>query len=150
MKLRNYRPVDCAEMAQMFFDSVHKVCARDYSEAERCAWATGNVDLDAWDRRFRSTFTLIAVKDGEIVGFGNMDESGYLDMLYVHSEHQREGIATAICDMLEEHCPADEFTTHASITAKPFFEQRGYRVVKAQQVECRGVRMTNFVMEKGR
>ena len=92
----------------------------------------------------------VLVKDGEIVGFGNMDESGYLDMLYVHSEHQREGIATAICDMLEEHCPADEFTTHASITAKPFFEQRGYRVTKKQQVECRGVMMTNFVMEKGR
>ena len=41
-------------------------------------------------------------------------------------------------------------TTHASITARPFFEKRGYRVVKEQQVERHGVLLTNFVMEKPR
>ena len=148
MKLRNYRTNDCAEMAKLFYDSVHTVCAGDYSQEERCAWATGSVDLEAWDHRYRSTFTLIAEKNGRIVGFGNMDESGYLDMLYVHRAHQREGIAAAICDGLEAHCPADDFTTHASITAKPFFEQRGYRVIKMQQIERCGVKLTNFVMEK--
>lgn len=148
MKLRGYCPKDCAEMAQLFYDSVHTVCARDYSQEERQAWATGSVDLEAWDKRYRSTDTLIAEKDGKIVGFGNMDNGGYLDMLYVHSGHQREGIASAICNALEEHCSTDAFITHASITARPFFEQRGYRVVKMQQVECRGVKMTNFVMEK--
>ena len=39
-------------------------------------------------------------------------------------------------------------TTHASITARPFFEQRGYRVVKEQQVERRGQMLTNYVMVK--
>ena len=39
-------------------------------------------------------------------------------------------------------------TTHASITARPFFEARGYRVVRQQQVERQGVALTNFVMEK--
>ena len=39
---------------------------------------------------------------------------------------------------------------HASITARPFFEQRGYRVVRQQQVERGGVLLTNFVMEKVR
>ena len=38
--------------------------------------------------------------------------------------------------------------THASITARPFFERRGWRVVKEQRVERRGVALTNFVMEK--
>ena len=33
--------------------------------------------------------------------------------------------------------------------AKPFFEHRGYVAVKEQQVERRGVLLTNFVMEKG-
>jgi len=40
--------------------------------------------------------------------------------------------------------------THASITARPFFEKRCYKVVLEQQVERRGVLLTNFVMEKQR
>lgn len=43
---------------------------------------------------------------------------------------------------------AGTIVTHASITARPFFEKRGYRVVKEQQVERRGIRLTNFVMKK--
>ena len=39
-------------------------------------------------------------------------------------------------------------TVHASRTARPFFEQRGYRVLYAQQVERRGVPLENFAMEK--
>lgn len=39
-------------------------------------------------------------------------------------------------------------TVHASRTARPFFEQRGYRVLAEQQVERRGVTLTNFRMEK--
>jgi putative acetyltransferase len=38
--------------------------------------------------------------------------------------------------------------TEASITARPFFEQQGFRVVREQMVSRRGVSMTNFVMEK--
>lgn len=39
-------------------------------------------------------------------------------------------------------------TTHASITARPFFERRGYKAVKEQQVERQGISLTNFVMVK--
>ena len=148
MKLRSYRTEDCAEMAQLFYDTVHTVNARDYSQPELDAWATGSVDLEAWNRRYQNSYTLIAEADGRIVGFGNMDESGCLDMLYVHREHQREGVASAICDALEAHCAAEVFVTHASITAKPFFEGRGYRVVMRQRVELRGQKLTNFIMEK--
>jgi putative acetyltransferase len=38
--------------------------------------------------------------------------------------------------------------TEASITARPFFVRWGFRVVREQVVERRGVGMTNFVTEK--
>ena len=50
---------------------------------------------------------------------------------------------------LEQVC-AGVISTHASITAKPFFEKRGYRVIREQQVERQGVALTNFVMERRR
>ncbi len=37
--------------------------------------------------------------------------------------------------------------THASVTAKPFFEKRGYRVVKEQFVERKSVFLKNYIME---
>lgn len=70
------------------------------------------------------------------------------DRLYVHKDYQNQGIATAICDVLEQSAGDTKITTHASITAKPFFEHRGYKVVREQQVMRDGISLTNFVMEK--
>ena len=39
-------------------------------------------------------------------------------------------------------------TTHASITAKPFFLHRGYKLVNEQQVVRKGIYLTNYAMEK--
>ena len=122
--------------------------AQDYTQEQLDAWATGEVDLQAWNESFLAHKTIIAVENGEIVGFGDMDERGYLDRLYVHKDYQRQGIASAICDELERFAAGKTFTTHASITAKPFFQHRGYCVVRKQEVIRRGVALTNFVMEK--
>ena len=150
MILRDYKQSDCAEVAQLFYDTVHTVNAGDYSREQLDAWATGKVDLEAWNESFQAHHTVVAELDGIIVGFGDMDETGYLDRLYVHKDHQRQGVAAAICDALEQNAKASEFTTHASITARPFFEKRRYVVVKEQQVERRGVWLTNYVMKKER
>ena len=148
MKLRRYAEADCRSLAQLFYDTVHTVNARDYDQEQLDAWATGEVDLESWNRSFLVHHTVVAEQDGIIVGFGDMDETGYLDRLYVHKDYQHMGVATAICDELERNSTATEFITHASITARPFFEKRGYAVIKEQQVERRGVYLTNFVMRK--
>lgn len=148
MELRHYCSDDCAAMADLFYHTVHTVNARDYSQKQLDAWATGRVDLKAWDKSFLEHDTWVALEGDLLVGFADMDKSGYLDRIYIHKNHQGRGIATMLCDRLEQRCPSSCFTTHASITAKPFFEKRGYRVVKEQQVSRGGVFLTNYVMEK--
>ena len=148
MLIRPYRHADCGTLAELFYDTVHSVNTADYTPGQVDAWATGEVDLAGWDRTLSAHASLVAEEGGEIVGFADMDAGGYLDRLYVHRDHQREGIATALCDALETRVAAPAFSTHASITARPFFEGRGYRVVREQRVARRGVWMTNFVMEK--
>ena len=148
MQLREYIPSDCAQLAELFYQTIHNVNARDYAQEQLDAWASGEVDLKAWDASFRAHGTIIAVENGKIIGFGDMDETGYLDRLYVHKDYQGQGIASAICDELERFAVGKTFTTHASITAKPFFQHRGYRVVCKQEVIRRGVALTNFIMEK--
>ena len=135
-------------MAELFYQTVHSVNAQDYTKEQLDAWASGTVDLKEWDRVFLSHHTVVAVEDHEIVGFGDMDDSGYLDRLYVHKDHQHEGIASAICDELEHLVSGKRITTHSSITARPFFEHRGYRVVQEQTVIRKEIPLTNFIMEK--
>lgn len=155
MMVRPYRSEDCEAIAMLFFDTVHEVCAQDYSPAQLDAWADGNVDLAAWDASFREHNTLVAqdTDTGDIVGFADMAADGYLDRLYVHKDRQGEGIATALCDALEEaaeHSPErpKTFVAHASITARGFFERRGYKAVREQRVIRHGIALTNFVMNK--
>lgn len=148
MILRSYRPSDLEALARLFYDTVHTVNARDYTPAQLNVWATGTVDLEGWNRTLSQHRTLVAEIGDTIVGFGDMDDTGYLDRLYVHKDCQSRGVATAICDALERDTNAARFTTHASITARPFFEKRGYRVLREQQVERHGLLLINYVMEK--
>lgn len=146
-KLREYVPNDCKEVAELFYHTVHTVNAKDYTEEQLNVWANGNVDVEKWNQSLSEHYCVVAVEDGMIVGFGDMDKTGCLDRLYVHANRQGRGIATAICDRLEEAAEGN-IVTHASVTARSFFERRGYQVVKEQQVERDGIRLTNFVMEK--
>ena len=148
MIIRQYEPKDCEELANLFYLTVHTVNAKDYSQEQLNVWATDKIDLEVWNKSLSEHYTVVAVESNIIVGFGDIDKLGYLDRLFVHRDYQRRGIATAICNKLEQAVKADKIITHASITAKPFFEQRNFKVVKEQQVVREGIALTNYVMEK--
>lgn len=150
MFIREYQPSDCKTLTELFYNTVHTVNARDYTKEQLDAWATGQVDLEKWNQSLLEHYSVVAVEDRTIVGFGDIDKTGYLDRLFVHADYQGEGIASAICDQLEQAVQGTVVITHASITARPFFEKRGFKVVKEQQVERRGIFLTNYVMEKER
>lgn len=145
MIIREYQSSDCEELTKLFYNTVHTVNAKDYTEEQLDAWATGRVDLNKWDQSLREHYSIVVVENETIVGFGDIDESGYLDHLFVHADYQGKGVGTMICNQLEQTVSGN-IITHASITARPFFEKRGYRVVKEQQVERQGVFLTNFEM----
>lgn len=149
MQLREYITSDCEQLSKLFFQTVHSVNAKDYTKEQLDVWATGTVDLKEWDKSFTEHYTVVAIDNNIIVGFGDIDKTGYLDRLYVHADYQGKGVATAICNRLEQAVQG-KITTHASITAKPFFEKRGYKVVKEQQVERQGIYLINFCIEKNR
>lgn len=148
MILRSCLPSDIDALLRLFYDTVHTVCAADYSPAQLDAWAPADRDRAAWARNLLSRTALAAEKDGRLLGFGNIGPDGYLDLLYVHRDFQRQGAASALCDALETLYPVRRVTVHASITARPFFERRGYRVLRERRVERRGQTLTNYLMEK--
>lgn len=148
--LSDYQPGEAAALVRLFYGSVHGVCLGDYTQEQVNVWADGTADPLLWEQTFLRRQTLVARFGGEIVGFADR-EGDYLDRLYVHKDHQRKGVARALCAALEQGAKAEgvtRMTVHASITARGFFEKRGWQVVKEQLVERKGVLLTNFVMEK--
>lgn len=148
MELRIYQPNDGKEMAELFYQTVHTINAKDYTKEQVNVWATGNIDLEAWNESLMDNYTIVATHNGVITGFGDIAPTGYLDRLFVHKDYQGVGIASAIYNELEKHFCGKYVFTHASITATPFFEKRGFRIVKEQEVEKGGIKLTNYVMEK--
>ncbi len=149
--LRPYQPGDGPLLAALFYETVHTVNARDYTPAQLQAWAPSPEapDPEAWDRSFQGRRALVAEAGGQIAGFGDLDpKTGYLDRLYVHKDRQGQGVASALCAALEAAARTDRVHTYASLTARPFFLRRGYRLLRENQVERRGVLLTNFLMEK--
>ncbi len=150
--IRNYRSSDLNEIYKLFCKTIYSINAKDYNLKQLDAWV-GGVNLEAWNKSLLEHYSLVAIdkKTDKIVGFGDTDKIKYLNRLYVHKDYQGLGIGTAICDMLEKNLlenKVNKIIVHASITAKKFYENRGYIVIKEQQVERKGVSLTNFVMEK--
>ena len=148
MEIRAYERGDLDALLRLFYDTVHAVNLGDYTQAQVDAWADGCPDRAAWERSLAEHVSLVALAGEKIIGFGDIDESGYLDRLYVHKDFQQRGVATALCDRLEAHARGKTVTAHASITALPFFLRRGYRLVRPQTVFRKGVALNNFLVEK--
>ncbi len=88
------------------------------------------------DRRF-----LKAVDDGQIVGSVRafQDEAAcHVERLVVHPDYQRQGIGTALLNMVETCFPAarrfELFTGHKSESNIRLYDRIGYRAVRQEQV----------------
>ena len=46
MLIREYQSSDCKELAELFYDTVHRVNGRDYTKEQVDVWAKGQVDLE--------------------------------------------------------------------------------------------------------
>jgi len=150
MKIRNYQPTDILAIRRLFKRTVLQINAADYMPQQLTAWIGSDNEqvTAAWQKSLAAHTALVAVQADQIVGFADMSASGYLDRLYVDADCQRQGIATALVTELESQVDCEHYTTAASITARPFFESRGYQVVQSQRVVRDGIQMTNYLMAK--
>ena len=150
--VREYRPDDLEAVVMLFRRSVREVASRDYQPAQISAWAPEAPDLEAWARRLRTGGVFVYERDDQIAGFARVDVTGCVDLLYVHPEVQRQGVARALFDRVISWAVSRgirHLRSEVSITARPFFEGMGFCVVREQVVERRGISLKNFRMERG-
>jgi putative acetyltransferase len=108
-------------------------------------------DIEHWHVELSQLICFVAELDSEIVGFVTFEANGHLDHLYVHSRHQRQGVASALYRRVELEALSRavyRIFTAASITSRPFFEHVGFRVIAAQQVRHSGISFINYRTER--
>jgi putative acetyltransferase len=149
--VRRYRPGDLAGLIALFRETVRRINGRDYSPQQVMAWAPDQIDARQWRHRFDNKAVWVADLDGAPVGFVDVARDGLIDMLYVHAEHQGKGIASLLLRTAEASARTHglmRLFTEASITARPFFEHRGFRVIAPQRVMRWAQEFLNYRMDK--
>jgi len=115
------------------------------------AWAPDEIDMSIWATKRLSKPTWVAEIDGRIAGFVDLEPDGHIDMLYVHPEFTRRGVATALLAEAERAALRQGNTrmfSEVSLTARRAFEKRGFSELSSQQVTVRGQAMVNLRMER--
>ena len=143
---------DAVELKKLFQNTVLAINRRDYSQAEVEDWASCGDDLSNIEDMIKTHYFIVAVnQQSEIVGFSSITPQGYLHSMFVHKDFQGEGIATILLNEIEQYAITNEImriTSEVSLTARPFFEKKGYIVEEEQKRKANQLSLTNFWMAK--
>lgn len=159
MLIRAYQPEDVPQIAQIFYNTIHRVNCRDYSEAQLNAWAPAVPETERWLKRYDTRRCFVAEQNGTIAGFAELEDNGHIDCFYCHHEFQRQGVGRRLYERIEEEGRSLRDTregllnltrlfVEVSITARPFFEQMGFHVLHENHIAIDHVTLINFSMAK--
>lgn len=151
--VRLAQPSDAVELKELFQNTVLAVNRRDYSQAEVEDWASCGDNLSKMEDRIKTHYFIVAVnQESQIVGFSSITPQGYLHSMFVHKDFQGKGIATMLLEEIERYAITAgimRITSEVSLTARPFFEKKGYIVEEEQKRKANQLSLTNFWMERG-
>lgn len=149
MHIQSYTESRAAEIADLYHRAVHAIDRSIYTAEQQEAWAPTPPDYAYWAQRLKAKRPWMAIIDGRVVGFMELEADGHIDCAYTHPDFQGRGVASA----LYQHLLAEagrrgigRLYVEASLIARPFFEHRGFVVVQENAVQRRGVSMINFTM----
>ena len=75
----------------------------------------------------------VAVIDGTVVGYGVLNytfyNNGWIDMLYIHSDHRRRGVGTDLIRYMESQCRTPKLftsTNQSNLSMQSLLAKLGY------------------------
>lgn len=151
--IRAAQQSDAVELKELYQSTVLTINRRNYSQAEVEDWASCGDDLSKFEGMIETHYFIVAVnRQLKIVGFSSITPQGYLHSMFVHKDFQGVGIATILLNEIERYAIAAgimRITSEVSLTARPFFEKKGYIIEEEQKRKANRLCLTNFRMAKG-
>ena len=151
MKVRLYVEGEELILWDIFFHTIHNININNYNESQISAWAPVDLDQDVWVKKIRSINPFVVEKEGEILGYADLQSNGLIDHFYCDHRWQRKGVGSKLMEAIHHEAKTEGITTltsEVSITAKPFYMSHGFSVIQEQWLEVRGQKLRNYKMQK--
>lgn len=150
--LRTAQQADVAEIIDLYKNTVLSINRRDYSQEEVEDWASCGDNTSKIEKMIQTHYFIVAINQlSHVVGFASITPQGYLHSMFVHKEFQSKGVATTLLKEIERYANETgirHITSEVSITARSFFEKRGYTVEWEQKRKANQLSLTNYWMAK--
>jgi len=149
MIVRKFRKGDEQEIWKLFYNTIHIVNIQDYTKEQVAAWAPDDFDINIAIKKYREIRPFVAIHNGKIIGYADIQSDGYIDHFFCHHEFQGKGVGKILFSVLENEAQKKgvlSMYSNVSITAKPFFEAMGFKVEKEQLIQLKGQQLKNYRM----
>ena len=151
MYIRRLLDDEYEDVVKLITDTVHTVCAQDYTKEELAAWAPENFDIRKFRNNLSPCLNLAAFEKEKLVGFISVERNGYINRLYTHKDFLRRGIATSLYMRAEEWAKENgicELSLDSSKTAEKFYLKMGFKKSGVSVLTHGDVVFRNTVMKK--
>jgi putative acetyltransferase len=131
MLVRAFRDGDEPALQAVFYSAIHTIAAKDYTPQQVDAWAPHRPNWDAWTARILALQPFVVEDGSRIVGYADVQASGYIDHFFVSGTHGRRGVGRLLMEKLHAHAAEQKIArlfSDVSLTAQPFFAHFGFLI----------------------
>ncbi len=149
IEIRTATPNDAHDACRVLRRSITECCSLDHGDQpELLAGWLGNKTPDnvaSWIAS-PSNYTLVALRDGELVGIALLTQAGKLSLCYVLPEALHLGIGKALLEGVERQACSwgiSVLRLHSTASARDFYARNGY-VLAGKEKSCYGIECDFF------
>jgi putative acetyltransferase len=150
MTIRPCKVSDITALADIYKQGIRRIGSSHYSGEQIAAWSGFAEDIEEFGKWISNSMTFVAVGPEKILlGFTGIERNGRISSLFVAPEVMRKGIGSALLRYLMEEIRLighNIVTTDASEYSKPLFEKFGFKVIKIEQTQFKGVKFQRYQM----
>ncbi len=151
LSVRRFKAGDEPALFQIYHSAIHLAAIANYTKEQVTAWAPDHLDPLLWSNRMQGIDPFVVELGSQLVGYADVQATGYIDHFFVSGHHQRLGVGKMLMERIHSEAHAQNIpvlTSHVSLTAEPFYLHFGFEVVERLNPLVRGVVLPNALLKK--
>jgi len=142
---------DQENLLHLMIETIKSRCSQYYTAAQINAWVLSAQDKRHWQNVIQQHYALVLELDHKIVGFSSLESGSHVYFMYTHKDYCNQGIASRLYERIEKESirqSSHTITADVSMTARSFFEAKGFQVLKENNNKIDQVSIINYTMIK--
>jgi len=149
--VRRYEVGEEAVLQTIYSRSTRELNSQHYTSEQIERWVAKHSDLAEWTERLKKANPFVAVINGNVVAFGELEADGHIDFFYCHPDWQGCGAGSQLMNSITKEALRIGLKTlfaEVSMTAEPFFTKKGFIITQELSPVICGAPAKQYVMRK--